>query len=160
MKTQYVQKADNRKQNATTKEAATVVPLVVHDVPTTSEALNEITTTEATQVIISDPPTVADIPPPSTVTLPSVVRASPEPMCSDLVPAVTGVDSTATTSTPLATLGPLSNDLVPHVGMTAGEFIFCEVPVWDPYCHQGQFYRSSSWQTASSCDSFPDIPST
>ncbi|KAL9412593.1 hypothetical protein AB3S75_041270 [Citrus x aurantiifolia] len=76
VKTQYVQKADNRNQSAATNEAAThsaqdnstVASPVVHDVPTTSaktsEAPNEVTTIEATQVIMSDPPAVADIPPP------------------------------------------------------------------------------------------------
>ncbi|KAL9451931.1 hypothetical protein AB3S75_007857 [Citrus x aurantiifolia] len=125
VKTQYVQKTDNRNQSAATHEAAThsdqnnstVASPVVQDVPTTnaetSEALNEGTTTEATPIIISDPPAVADVPPPSTVT---------QPTCSDLVPAVT--------------------------------------PAGDPYRHQGRFYRSSSSQTVSSCDTFPDIPTT
>ena len=125
MKTQYVQKVDNRMQNAATNEAAshnvhdtsTVVPPVVHDVSNTnakaSEAPNEIITTEATHVISSDPPAVANVPPPSTVTLLSVVRASPERMCTDLVlvvdemdsgfdtPIVTAAGSMATTSTPV-----------------------------------------------------------
>ncbi|KAL9407476.1 hypothetical protein AB3S75_046094 [Citrus x aurantiifolia] len=125
VKTQYVQKTDNRNQSAATHEAAThsdqnnspVASPVVQDVPTTnaetSEALNEGTTTEATPIIISDPPAVADVPPPSTIT---------QPTCSDLVPAVT--------------------------------------PAGDPYRHQGRFYRSSSSQTVSSCDTFPDIPPT
>ncbi|KAL9424510.1 hypothetical protein AB3S75_031602 [Citrus x aurantiifolia] len=76
VKTQYVQKTDNRNQSAATNEAAThsaqdnstVASPVVHDVPTTSAktsaAPNEVTTIEATQVIMSDPPVVADISPP------------------------------------------------------------------------------------------------
>ncbi|KDO40604.1 hypothetical protein CISIN_1g0140561mg, partial [Citrus sinensis] len=111
MKTQYVQKADNRKLNAATNEAAT------HTNAETSEAQNEVITTEATHVISSDAPAVADGPPQSTVTLPSVVRASPEPTCSDIVPVVdkddsgfstpvvTAASSMATTSTPIVPLG-------------------------------------------------------
>ncbi|KAL9459047.1 hypothetical protein AB3S75_002435 [Citrus x aurantiifolia] len=163
VKTQYVQKTDNRNQSAATHEAAThsdqnnstVASPVVQDVPTTnaetSEALNEGTTIEATPIIISDPPAVADVPPPSTVT---------QPTCSDLVPAVTSVDSTVTTPTPLAGLVPLSGDHAARVGITAGDLIYRATPAGDPYRHQGRFYRSSSSQTVSSCDTFPDIPTT
>ena len=164
VKTQYVQKADNKNQNAATTEATTVVPPVVSTVPTTSadtsEAPNEVPTAAVTPVIISDPPAVADLPPPSIAAQPSVVCATPEPMCSDLVPTVTGAASTVTTPTPLAALLPLSNDHAARVGITAGDLIYREIHAWDPYRHQGRFYRSSSWQTASSCDTFPDIPST
>ncbi|KAL9461919.1 hypothetical protein AB3S75_004838 [Citrus x aurantiifolia] len=108
VKTQYVQKADNRNQSMVANEAATAVPPVADNGPTTSaeprEAPNEVPTAEATKVTIYDLPAVADIPPPSTVTQPSVVCAFPEPTCSDLVPAV-----------------PLSSDHVAHVGMTTGD---------------------------------------
>ncbi|KAL9448767.1 hypothetical protein AB3S75_016131 [Citrus x aurantiifolia] len=164
VKTQYVQKADNRNQNAATTEAATVDPLVVSTVPTTSadtsEAPHEVPTAAVTPVIISDPPVVAALPPPSIDAQPSVVCATPEPTCSDLVPATTSAASTVTTPTPLADLLPLSDDHAARVGITAGDLIYRELPAWDPYRHQGRLYRSSSWQTASSCDTFPDIPST
>ncbi|XP_052295304.1 uncharacterized protein LOC127901763 [Citrus sinensis] len=164
MKTQYVQKADNRTQNTVTNVAATVLPPVVHNGPTTSaetrEAQNDVPPAKTTQVAISDPPAVADIPPLRTVTQPSVVCASSEPTCSDLVPAVTSADSTAITPTPLAALLPLSGDHAARVGTTAGDLIYRATPAWDPYRHQGRFYRSSSWQTVSSCDTFPDITST
>ncbi|KAK9213663.1 hypothetical protein WN944_005648 [Citrus x changshan-huyou] len=131
-------------QNAATNEAAshsahdtsTVVPPVVHDVSNTnaetSEALNEVITTEATHVISSDPPAVADVPPPSTVTLPSVVRASPERMFTDLVPVVDEMDSgfgtpivtaagsMATTFTPVDALGLLSSYVDPYTRMIGG----------------------------------------
>ena len=140
VKTQYVQKAYNRNHSTVTNGAATVVPPVVHNSPTTSvetrEAPNEVPAAEATQVIISDAPAVADIPPPSTFTQPSVVCASPKPTCSDLVPAVTGADTTVTTPTPLAALVPLSGDHAAHVGITAGDLIYREIPAWDPYRHQ------------------------
>ena len=170
IKTQYVQKVDNKKQNAATNEAtnqsahdtstvatagfvATVLPLpVVHDVSTTnaetSKATNEVTTTEATHVISSHSHVVADVIPSTIVTLPSVMRAPPELMCSDLVPvvdktdsgfglpAVTAVGSMATTSTPSKALGPLSSDLVPYVEMTGGGFNFCDAPAQDPYRFQ------------------------
>ncbi|KDO53890.1 hypothetical protein CISIN_1g026898mg [Citrus sinensis] len=139
-------KADNKNQNAATNEASTqsaqdtstVASLVVHDVRTTnaetSEAPNGVTTTEATHVISSDPPAVADVPPPSTVTLPSVVRASPERTCTDLVPivgemdsgfgtpVVTAASSMATTSTPAGALGLLSSYLNPYMRIIGDGF--------------------------------------
>ncbi|KAL9448768.1 hypothetical protein AB3S75_016132 [Citrus x aurantiifolia] len=57
---------------------------------------------------------------------------------------------------PVAARVPLRSDFVHHVGPTAGDLLYREIPPWDPYRHQGRLYRSSSWQTASSCDTFPD----
>lgn len=115
IKTQYVQKVDNIKQNAATNEVinqsahdtstvatsglvATIFPLpVVHDVSTTnvetSEATNEVTTTEATHVISSDSPVVVDVIPPTIVTLPLVMRAPPDLTYNDLVPVVDKANS-------------------------------------------------------------------
>ena len=159
MKTQYIQKADNRNQNAATNKAtthsaqdtSTVASPVVHDVRTTnvetSEASNRVTTSEATHVISPDPPAVAVVSPPSTVTLSSVVRASPERTCTDLVPVVSKMDngfgtpvvtvagSMATTSTPADALGLLSSYVDPYTRMIGGRVSYREAPYDDaPLC--------------------------